>query len=457
MNAVRPSARLFLSLLSLLLALPLVPAPASAQSHVLTLADAVRLALRKSPVLQAASSGVDAARGREGQAMSGWLPTVAGVASYNRQTGNYTPRPGATPTTTTSGSLTSSNTSYNVFNFGLSLQQTVWDFGRTLGQHRRARAGVDAARSDLADVRLALASLVVQQYYAVLATEDLVGVALRTAEQAERSAAQAKAMFEAGTRPRIDVARTEADSQGAKAGVLAAHDARAVALESLLASIGDPTINDVAVTVPAEDAARVVVPVDLEGAVREALSRRPDRAALDARIQAQEAAVGAVTGNYWPILSANASITDGGVELNNMAWNWGVGALVTVPILSAVNSSYQVQEAKAVLAQLKSQRDALDMGTRAEVRQTVARLSDALARLTPLGAQVVAATEARDLARGRYEAGAGNSVELLDAQSALSNAEAGLVRARFDLAVARVGFEVALGRMPLGIGAEGAR
>jgi outer membrane protein TolC len=122
-----------------------------------------------------------------------------------------------------------------------------------------------------------------------------------------------------------------------------------------------------------------------------------------------------------------------------------------------VNSSYQVQEAKAVLAQLKSQRDALDMGTRAEVRQTVARLSDALARLTPLGAQVVAATEARDLARGRYEAGAGNSVELLDAQSALSNAEAGLVRARFDLAVARVGFEVALGRMPLGIGAEGAR
>jgi hypothetical protein len=160
MKAFRPSARLFLSLISLLLALPLVPTPASAQSHVLTLADAVRLALRKSPVLQAASSGLDAARGREGQAMSGWLPTVVGVASYNRQTGNYTPRPGATPTTVTSGTLSNSNTSYDVFNFGLSLQQTVWDFGRTLGQHRRARAGVDAARSDLADVRLAVAGLV---------------------------------------------------------------------------------------------------------------------------------------------------------------------------------------------------------------------------------------------------------------------------------------------------------
>ncbi len=454
MNGPRHSVTAFGGWACLALAILLVPAIAPAQSRVLPLADAVALALRRSPVLQAAASGVEAARGRQGQAMSQWLPVVAGVASYNRQTGNFTPRPGVTAPASNGATLTSTNNSYNVFNFGLSLQQTVWDFGRTLGQHRRATAGLEAARSDLGEARLGVAGLVVQQYYAVLAADELVGVALRAAEQAQRNAAQALAMFQAGTRPRIDVARTEADSQGAQAAVLAARDARAVALESLLASIGDPTLADVDVAAPADDPAATAVPEDLEGAVREALSRRPDRAALDARIVAQEAAVAAVTGNYWPVLSANASIADAGLEMNNLAWNWGVGASLTVPILTAVNSSYQVQEARATLLQLKSQRDALDLGTRAEVRQTVARLTDAAARLTPLTAQVAAATEARDLAQGRYQAGAGSSIELLDAQTVLANAEASLVRARFDLAVARVGYDVALGRMPLGMGGD---
>lgn len=457
MTGVRQPGTAFGADVCLVLALLLVPIAVPAQSRVLPLADAVQLALRRSPVLRAASAGVDAALGRQGQAMSGWLPVVAGTASYTRQTGNYTPRPGAIPSASTSARLSSTGTSYNVFNVGLSLQQTVWDFGRTLGQNRRATAGADAARSDYADIRLGVAGTVVQQYYAVLAASDLVGVALRADVQADRNAARARAMFEAGTRPRIDVARTEADSQGAKAALLAAKDARAVAIEALVASIGDPTLGDVDVTAPPEDPALAIVPVDLDGAVREALSRRPDRAALEARISAQEAAVQAATGNYWPILSASASVTDGGLELDNLAWNWGLGATLTVPILSAVNSTYQVREARAILQQLKCQREALDLGTRAEVRQAVARLSDAAARLVPLRAQVAAAAEARDLAQGRFEAGAGNSVELLDAQSAHANAEAALVRARFDLAVARVGLDVAMGRMPLGIGTEGTR
>ena len=83
-----------------------------------------------------------------------------------------------------------------------------------------------------------------------------------------------------------------------------------------------------------------------------------------------------------------------------------------------------------------------------EVVQSHRQVIDAQARLRPLGGALTAAQEAVRLAGGRYEAGTGNQVELLDAQAALANAEANLVRAEYDLAMAWTALRRAVNGVP---------
>ena len=69
--------------------------------------------------------------------------------------------------------------------------------------------------------------------------------------------------------------------------------------------------------------------------------------------------------------------------------------------------------------------------------------------------QLAASEKAREafaenlrLATGRYEAGAADIIEMIDAQVQMTTAETNLVRARFDQATALASLYRALGRLP---------
>ncbi len=422
----------------------------AAEAVVLTLPQAVARAMLTAPVLAGASADLDAAQARERVAMTGYLPSLSGTAAYNRQTGNFAPRPGLSASNLGGGSgfsYESTHKSYDYFNFALTLSQTIWDHGRTLGAHQAAIAGVGAATGDARVTRLNLWALVVTRYYNVLASRQMRAVAGRAAKQTRRHADRARALFEAGLRPRIDQVRAEADAQNAEASRRSAEDALSVAQSALAAAIGDPELRAVDVVDPGPYLDEAV-PVDAEQGAHLALSDRPERAALEARVKAQEGVVRSVRGRWLPVVAANASFNDSGLEVNELVWNWSVGVSLTVPVLSAVQTAYEHREAKARLARLAADLAGIDLALRLEVEQAAAAVHEANARVEPILAALAAAREALDLAQGRYEAGSGDSLELLDAQAALANAEAGEVRARLDLALARVAWDRALGRIP---------
>jgi len=423
----------------------------------LTLEEAVREALARSPQVVAAREGIEAAAGRRDQGVARWIPGVSATASYTRQTGNFSPRPGLSLSNFgAAGSAVryrSVNDSYDYYTVGLSLQQTIWDFGRTLGVHRQASAGLDAAREDLRTARLSLAGQVVERFHGVLAAEEMERVARRSEEQARRHLELAQARVEAGTRPPIDRVRAQAELEGARAAVVAAGNAVSVAREVLVALLGRPDWAERPLAAPASTVSGDLP--EAEALWETARQARPERAALQSRIRAQAALVQSVQGNYWPILSWNAFFNDSGLDVHEMVWNWGVGATLTVPLLAAPGTAGQVREARAVLAALQAQREALDLQVRMEVRQALARVRDARKRLEFLQAQVALGREALALAEGRYEAGAGTLLELLDARTALENAEAQEVQGRLDQAVAEANLLRVSGRLPVLAEGEG--
>ncbi len=427
--------------------------PALAQERTLTLAEALSLALRHNPDLGAVWHAREGAEAHEGVARAGYLPTLTGTAAYTRQTGNFTPRPGLIPSSFRLSS-SPSNQSYNYFSLGVTLQQPLYDFGRTGGAYDSARAQTDAATRDVEAVRQQTWFAVVTRFHAVVAAQEMVRVARTLREQAEHHAARARAMVAAGTRPRIEAVRAEAEAQAAQAAYLQAQNDLTVAKTDLLAVLGVPEPFAFQVQEPPEPPDDPLRPLD--AAVAEALRNRPDRAALLARIEAQEGVVRSLRGQWFPVLSATGSFTDAGTEVKDLVWNWSLGITLSVPLFTGLSPLYQVREAEAALAALRERLRGLEVAVRRDVEQARAAVEDARARLGPLRASVEAAREALALAEGRYEAGAGTSVELLDARAALANAEAALVRGRLDLTLARAAWLRALGKVPgPGQGPEG--
>jgi outer membrane protein TolC len=439
----------------------LAAVPVAAQARTITLDEAVAVALRQSPVIRASVAGRDAARDRVDEAIggayagAGYLPSLSGTATYTRSTANSAVSPGVVPLAVTSSGGTTgggrpgpSNTSYNQYRFGLALTQPIWDFGRTYGAVQSARAGVDVAAEGVEVSRLTTWYTVFTRYYAVLANQEMVTVAERTVEQNKTYVGRANAQYEAGTGRRVDVVTFVSNEKSAEGALITAQDALAVAKANLLASMGERNWSDFTVATPA-DGAFDEVPSTTEEVVQRAFEQRPEWRQGRAGIAQQEATVRSLIGNYLPMLAAQGSVTDAGLQLDStLVWNWSVGVTLTVPLLAAPLTVHQVGEAKATLRGLLATQESTEIQVRTDVQTAAAQLVDARAKLEPVNAALEAAVEAQHLSEGRYEQGSAPFIELLDAQVAAANAEANVVQARLNLATAWAAWQHALGRIP---------
>jgi outer membrane protein len=155
--------------------------------------------------------------------------------------------------------------------------------------------------------------------------------------------------------------------------------------------------------------------------------------------------VAALRGGYGPSLQATASATEAGTGLDRLVPNWLVGATLTWPLLEGGLTTGQLHEARATLAGLEAQDQALRLQVRVDVEQAQLSVRAAHAAGVAAGEAVTSSREQLRLAEGRYSGGLGNAVELGDAQLAATGASAQAVQARYNLAIARAQLVNALG------------
>jgi outer membrane protein len=417
---------------------------AAPAGRVLGLDEAVKTAEAQQPTARQAAAQTEAARARVLQARAPFLPQVSGVAAYTRQTGNYAPRPGSVPSGTTVGA-SNSLTTYNYFNFGLTATQLIYDFGQTAGKWRASQASAEAQAQTERATRLQVVLTARTAFFSARAQRSLVQVAREQLENQERHLAQVEGFVQVGTKPEIDLAQARADRANARVTLINAensYDLSKAQLNQAMGVEGGTTYEVADQTLPA---------VEGEGAatdslVAEALKARPEFAAIDQQVRAQEQTVRAARGAYWPTLGLATSLTDAGHKIDNMAWNWNATLTLSWNLFSGLQTQGAVREAAANLEALRAQRDALRLQVRVEVEQ--ARLGVRAARAA-LGAADESLENSRlrlKLAEGRYQTGVGNIIELGDAQVALTNSAAQKVTAEFNLASARAQLIKALGR-----------
>jgi outer membrane protein len=448
MTSLRPPATWFAALVAGLVLAPdsSVAADDRAAGPVMTLAQAVDKALGNQPNLRIARANTEAAQGRVEQARAPGLPQVTATGAYQRTTGNFAPRPGATTVTQTPPW---SSTTYDFFNFGITASQLIYDFGQTPGRRRAAEANREATRASEKLTELQVVANVHRAYYETLAQQELVKVARDAVANQEKHLAQVQGLVGAGLRPDIDLARVRTDLANARVQLITAENGVALGRAQLDQAMGVPGASSAAGGYSLVDAPQVPVPGEAgstDALVRSALATRPELVSLHRARQAQEASIKGLRGSYAPALGATAGATEAGTGLDRLVPNWMVGATLTWPLLQGGLTQGQLREAHAVLSGLDAQAEAGRLQVRVEVEQSQLAVRAAQASGVAAAEALAGAQELLRLAEGRYSAGLGNVIELGDAQLASTNAAAQAVQARYNLATARAQLLAALGR-----------
>jgi outer membrane protein len=428
---------------------------AALSARTVTLEEAERAAETQKPDVRVAQANAAVGVARTVQARSPLLPQVKAEGEYDRTTGNLRQKPNKT---------TQVNNSWEFFNWfqgQVVATQLVWDFGRTLNQWRAAEMRAVALADTERAARLEAVAGARAAFFRARAGKALIAVARQTFANQERHLGQITGFVQAGTRPEIDLAQARAARANAHVGVIRAENDYIVARAELNQAMG--TTGDTDYDVADQTFAAVPGETGAVGQlIDEAITARPDLAALDRQVRAQELTARAVRGNYWPVLNVIAGARDEGQSFSRtptldnfgqtvfnqggMAWNvWG-GVQLAWPLFQGLLTHGQVREADAQLDAARAERDRLVQQVWVAVQQAVASVRAAAEAVAASDEALTAARERLRLADGRYQAGVGNIIELGDAELGAAQAGAQKVAADYALASARAALVLALGR-----------
>lgn len=399
----------------------------------LTLGDALARALCQSPVLRQAIAEVSAqAAGVELGEVARW-PSWSASADYS-----------------SARNFNSSGSSGRTLGASVGLSWALFDFGQRSASLREARLGLSAALSSQGNTLLESVRELLRLYGEAVVASSALEAATEAEATATRTAAAAQARYEAQVGNQID--RLQAQTALAQATLerVRAQSTWETARGNLALALGGDVEQPLQLAEWAAwtQAARDLP--DLASLRREARSQHPRLRAAQAQIDALAAQLDAVRAEGRGSVTVSAS--------GGSSRNWGAAGSGTIPTANAAIVAsvplFNGRESQARQTQVmarKAQQEAAFETARREVDSQLWQAHQALqtSRQGLLASErlLASADNTYRVAQGRYRAGVGSILELLNAQSALADARRQRVAAQVEQLTARTRLALASGRI----------
>ena len=307
-----------------------------------------------------------------------------------------------------------------------------------------AQRAADSIGATAESARLQLRSSLAQAAWAAAAAEEIVAAserAVTVAEEHQRSAARS---VTAGTEAPLSVLKAETEvvkRQSDLAQARANRERSHLALGVLLGKT-----EPLRVLLPPIAGGETPQPV--ESLVAEALQARPELVAQEAQIRAARAQVTSARLRWLPQISGSGAVFAADVPYptgKKEGWRLTLDALW--PLYDGGLAGGKRDQAQADLLTARAAAEAQRLNVIQEVQDTRRDVSVAGERLRLAEQQRDLATAAAASAKRTFEAGVASSLDVLDANDKLYQADVGMADAHGRLGIARVALDRALGRM----------
>jgi outer membrane protein len=357
------------------------------------------------------------------------------------------------PTLTAGGSYVHFSDPF--FNFGtgkispnatsatLQANYTLLGAGKT-GEFKRARASVASSEANEIAARFRVALAADAAYFAVLADRELSRVAADRLRRAMEQLGVARVRVLAGEAIATDSLQLLLEVTRARLAVLRSDSAVATSRLRLGRRIG---LSGPAEAAPIDTSAPPPLPLTEAEAVAQMRARGPDVEAARADERRADAALGAEREGYLPQITLGGTTGAYDAQLFPSALRRSQFAVtVSVPIWNSGQRELSVARARAERNVARATREDRERAA-AEVMAGAYhgyQTARAGTELATIGVSVSA--ENYRVQRARYGEGATTILDLVEAQVALSEAEATLVQARYAARLALAQIEALLGR-----------
>jgi len=304
----------------------------------------------------------------------------------------------------------------------------LYDFGATALGIEAAKETVLATRQTLVSIEQQVMLRAVQAYMGMVETNEFVALRQNNVRLLTQELRAARNRFEVGEVTRTDVALAEAQLAQARSGLATAQGNRAIAVEEYRNVVGRK---------PGRIAGLPRLPKigrDINAAKGLAVRRHPDMRAVQHQVAAAELAIKRAEAQKRPTVSAQGVLSGSeNLDSSNFGLSASVGVQASGTIYSGGLRSSAVRRAQA---QRDAQRGNLHV-VRHNVQQNVgiayAQLSSARASIEASERQIKAARIAFRGVREEATLGARTTLDVLDAEQALLNAEANRISAQAQL------------------------
>ena len=402
--------------------------------NVLTLDEALQIALENHPSIKVSKEQIDTQQAVVGQQMAAYYPLVNMTNGF--QTG-----------TQAGSNVGVADRSFETYIIRTGVNMILYNFGKREGNVQSARDTLDATNFNYKTTVDGVIFFVKQSYFTYLGLRAIVKVREETVKSRQLLARQAQGFYDVGTRARIDVARAESNLYLAEADLITAQNQVKVAWAIFKNSLGVRVLPERPLV---EDVTMTPVQYSLDQAKELAFASRPELKSFDAQRRAQDQLIAVARRGHLPDLifdfnyrRSNSSVVENTFPLLG---GWQVGLNLLIPIFDGFRTTNRVQETLHTYYVIKSQEELQWQQVALDVEQAYLRLVELQERIKANEAAASAAKENLDLANGRYEVGVGSIIEATDAQNLYTEAQTTYIRTLYDYKIAEAQLIRAIGQ-----------
>lgn len=397
----------------------------------MTLDKCIELALGNNPQINAAFHDILASDARIKQVWSNYFPQISWQTGYTRikqlQLSDALGR----------------NLTFNYFILGqVTLQQMLYDFGVTQNQATIKRLDYEAYKTTLGATINDVIYQTKDAYYNLLYAFENKRVAEDTVKKFEMFYNQAKAFYEIGMNPKVDVTIAEVNLSNAKLQLIQADNAVNLAVAKLNNVMGVPFIDKYNVQ---ERLRYQPVDVTFNQSVEIARDARPELKLAELKVESANQTLKLVKKSYFPTLSIEGQYQVGGKSWTSN-YGYNLGGYLNFPTVNGMLIKNEIQEARYLydkeIANAKNTQNQIYL----EIQNAYLMLEEKKNQMPVAMLGVKQAKENYELSYGRYRVGEANPTELKDAQINYQQAQLSYYNALYQYNSAKAALEKAIGK-----------
>lgn len=333
----------------------------------------------------------------------------------------------------------------NRMNADVSARMPIFTWGRIAAGLFIAQKANEMSALQRKQKSLEVTDQVLRAYYAVLLNQRVIAAHEANMERANRHLRIAKKRFDSGHVARLQVLRARVQSVNT-ANALAESRSNLEKSNIWLAKVIGREGEKVTATGTLEYSP---VSFDVNALLQQAFSRRHDLAILGLQKEMSRKQIAlAGSGNKPNVFASSGYSVQNGfnpMEPEQFVDNWNVGVQVSIPLYDGGITHHKVQKAELQLQSAELREKEIREMIAMQIRQAIVSLNQAEGKITAQRENITFAQEALKSAEKQYDEGLISSIEVIDAQQALSQSELMVIQTIFNHIMAKLDLCKAMG------------